>query len=147
MTIPAVPLTPEDEIMVLLRPAPGALPELPGFEDDDLDSLNCCSDPTGVEVLSATVEDLLTRNFPNPFSRGTDISFSVAARSRVRLEVFDLHGRRTRTLLDGGAVDAGQHSVSWDGRTTTGDRAPAGIYFARISADGRTETRKMTLIH
>jgi hypothetical protein len=146
-TIPAVPLGPGDEIMVLLRPAPGALPELPGFEDDDDDSLTCCSDPTGVEVFSASVEDLLARNFPNPFSKGTDISFSVPARTDVRLEVFDLHGRRTRTLMDGSAVDAGRHSVSWDGRTAAGSRAPAGIYFARITADGRTETRKMTLIH
>ena len=146
-TVPTVPLLPGDEIMVLLRPGPGALPELPGLGGDDIDSLTCCSDPTGVEVLSATVEELLARNFPNPFSRGTDISFSVAARSQVRLEVFDLHGRRTRTLMDGSAVDAGRHTVSWDGRTATGGRAPAGVYFARISADGRTETRKMTLIH
>ena len=33
--MPAVPVDPGDEIMVLLRPAPGALPELPGFGDDD----------------------------------------------------------------------------------------------------------------
>ncbi len=36
LTFEAVPATPGDEITVILRPAPGALPELPGFEEDDM---------------------------------------------------------------------------------------------------------------
>jgi hypothetical protein len=36
LVFPSTPATPGDEIMVLLRPAPGALPELPGFEEDDI---------------------------------------------------------------------------------------------------------------
>lgn len=59
--IRAIPASPGDVIEVILRPAPGALPELPGFEDDD-DSSRCIGDLDGdgmiafgdiLEVLSA----------------------------------------------------------------------------------------------
>jgi hypothetical protein len=148
-TVPSVPVSPVDEIMVLLRPAPGALPELPGFEDDDIDSLQCCpGGPTGAEVFHGTVADLLARNTPNPFRATTDIAFSVEHRSAVTLDVYDLQGRRVRSLIDGDTFEPGHsHRVSWDGRTQGGTRVPGGIYFARITADGRTETRKMTLLN
>ncbi|MBZ0268295.1 T9SS type A sorting domain-containing protein [bacterium] len=146
-TVPNVPVVPADEIMVLLRPVPGALPELPGFEDDDIDSLTV-GGPTGATVFHGTVADLLARNTPNPFRATTDIAFSLEANAAVTLDIYDLQGRRVRSLVDGDTYEAGRsHRVSWDGRTQGGERVPGGVYFARITADGRTETRKMTLLH
>jgi hypothetical protein len=86
------------------------------------------------------------RNRPNPFSRGTDITFEVHSTAPIRLEIFDLRGRKLRTLIDGAVYEPGSRdTASWDGRTARGAPVPAGIYFCRLSADGRTESRKMTL--
>jgi hypothetical protein len=142
---PGVPLVPGDEIMVLLRPAPGALPELPGLEDDDLDILNCCS--------TAAVEDAgelqrrwqLEQNRPNPFSPMSSITFDLAEGGAARVQVFDADGRRVKTLLERN-LGAGRWSITWDGRTEAGALAPSGTYFYELSLNGRSETRKMTLL-
>jgi len=141
--LPAVPLEPGDEITVILRPAPGALPELPGFPDDE-DGEECCPGPTGVESFTTTVSTLLEPNRPNPFRAGTTVAFRTRATSPVTVELFDVQGRRVRTLVDGRALPAGSHAVEWDGLTRAGDVAPDGVYFCRLTADGRTESRKMT---
>ena len=60
--------------------------------------------------------------------------------------MFDVGGRRVRTLVDGTVTGSpAPRNVTWSGRTDTGEPAPAGIYFYRLTLDGRTETRKMTL--
>jgi hypothetical protein len=82
----------------------------------------------------------LTQNFPNPFNPQTVISYSLDKTADVRLEVFDLLGRKVQTLVNG-EMDAGNHDVIWKG-TDQG----AGVYFYRLSADGRSETRKMVLL-
>ena len=82
---------------------------------------------------------------PNPMSWSTNFIVDLAAGSHVRLEVFDLAGRRVRSLLEG-EHQAGPHSVNWDGRGDSGAFLPDGIYFARLSAGGATETRRVHLI-
>jgi hypothetical protein len=82
----------------------------------------------------------LTQNFPNPFNPQTVISYSLDKTADVRLEVFDLLGRKVQTLVNG-EMDAGNHDFVWKG-TEQG----AGVYFYRLSADGRSETRKMVLL-
>lgn len=67
----------------------------------------------------------------------------------VELVLFDLKGRRVRTLV-GESPPAGTHRARWDGRDKSGSRAAAGIYFARLSVAGvegsETMTRKITLL-
>ena len=79
-------------------------------------------------------------NTPNPFNPRTTISFEVARSGPVRLDIYDLRGRLVARLLDG-ETPAGAHSVVWDG-----PEAASGIYFARLTADGTTTARKMTLL-
>jgi len=144
--IPAIPAVPGDVIEVILRPAPGALPELPGFEDDDA-WLEICCGATGIDD-SITISGFarLEQNRPNPFDRSTTIGFAAASDTHVTLEVFDVRGRRVRTLVDGTVQGSGApRSVTWSGRTDDGGHAPSGIYFYRLTTEGRTETRKMVL--
>lgn len=54
----------------------------------------------------------------------------------ARLEVFDLGGRRVRTLADR-VLDIGAHVIEWDGRDREGRTVPHGLYFARLSTPGR----------
>jgi hypothetical protein len=65
----------------------------------------------------------------------------LPARERVRLGIYDVAGRRVRSLLDG-EVPAGTLRLEWDGRDEAGNAARTGMYFARLSGDfGRRVVR------
>jgi flagellar hook assembly protein FlgD len=60
----------------------------------------------------------------------------------VDLEIFDLRGRRVRTLSRQAPFAAGEHRVTWDGRDDSGRAAGSGVYLARARArDGEARTR------
>ena len=82
---------------------------------------------------------------PNPSPGGPRIELALATAGHVGLAVFDLSGRRVRTLLDE-AREPGVHRVAWDGRDDTGARAPAGFYVLRLEAGGVTATRRITIV-
>jgi flagellar hook assembly protein FlgD len=63
----------------------------------------------------------------------------------VQLSVFDVMGRHIRTLADT-PLAAGRYSFAWDGRSDSGERAPSGVYVARLSSAGRMLTRRATLL-
>jgi flagellar hook assembly protein FlgD len=87
----------------------------------------------------------LEQNHPNPFNPVTNISFSLDTGSDVTLRVYDLTGRVVKTLVDR-RMRAGEHSQEWDGRSETGDEVASGIYFYRLTAGGRTLTRKAVFL-
>src|SRR5262249_6150173 len=78
---------------------------------------------------------------PNPFRQNTVISFSVAHASPVHLVVYDITGRRGRTLVDG-VLDAGMHEGSWGGEDHGGRVMASGIYFVRLSIGDWCQTRR-----
>jgi len=82
----------------------------------------------------------LLQNQPNPFSARTTIRFELPVGAIVRLEVFDLQGRRLRVLADH-YYGPGYHSVEWEKRTVE-----PGVYFYRIQAGPFRERRKMVLL-
>ena len=98
-------------------------------------------DDNVVQAARPVLED----NYPNPFNPGTSITFEIPQAGRVRLDVFDLAGRRVKTLQDGW-ISQGRHTVQWDGRDTQGNGVASGQYFYRLSVGTRTETRKMQLV-
>ena len=72
---------------------------------------------------------------------GTVLQLAVPAATSGRLELFDVSGRRVRTLL-AGPLAAGEQLVTWDGRTADGARASRGVYFALVStASARASAR------
>lgn len=89
--------------------------------------------------LLVPVEDALEQNFPNPFNPTTNITYALAQPSHVRLSIFDLLGREVDVLIDGD-VPAGSHQFTWN----AGER-PSGVYFARLTANGRHRVRKLLL--
>ena len=92
----------------------------------------------GVVAVEDEVKiDFLATPSPNPFQGTTSVRFGLARAARVRLELFDLAGRRVRTLVDGD-LEAGAHATTWDGRDERGASVRAGIYFVRFIAPGKT---------
>jgi hypothetical protein len=88
--------------------------------------------------LPTTVE--LLQNYPNPFNPATSISYALPSPADVRIEVFDVLGRLTRTLFEG-PQSAGWHRVDFD----AGD-LPSGMYSYRMSSGTFTITRWMVLL-
>ncbi len=103
------------------------------------------ANPTGVDDGSAGGKFRLAQNMPNPFNPKTTIAFNLPQPGDVRLEIYDVAGRRVVTLVDG-HMDAGPHTVRWDGTTADGERAASGVYFYKLAADGELQSRKMVLL-
>lgn len=89
----------------------------------------------------------LSQNYPNPFNPSTSISFNVPGTTdqRVSLIVYDVRGKRTKTLIDS-SFEPGTHMVSWNGRDDDGEPVPSGIYLYVLRAGDQTLTRKMTAL-
>ncbi|NNE09972.1 MAG: T9SS type A sorting domain-containing protein, partial [Gemmatimonadetes bacterium] len=84
-------------------------------------------------------------NSPNPFNPTTTIRFELRSRQIVSLVIYDAAGRAVRTLVRG-ETGPGEHTVVWDGENDNGRSVTSGVYFARITADRASETRKMMLV-
>jgi len=104
-------------------------------------------DPALVEQAASTLPQpyALLPAYPNPFNPATTVAFTLPREGRVRLEVFDVAGRRVQTLVDG-MLGAGRHDVIWDGLDHAGRNQSSGVYFARLQVDGFEQTRKLTLV-
>ena len=82
---------------------------------------------------------------PNPFGASTLIRFFLPAPAYVNASVYDVTGRRVR-LLASGIKNRGWNELRWDGKTSNGSRASAGIYFVRLSSARGNTTRKVILL-
>jgi hypothetical protein len=87
----------------------------------------------------------LAQNYPNPFNKNTDIRFSLPKTSYVKLEIYDMLGRKVRTLIDR-MLGLGTHLVSWNGKSDAGQLLSSGIYLYSIKAGDFEQTRKMLML-
>jgi hypothetical protein len=93
-------------------------------------------------TISQPTELKLLQNYPNPFNPSTWISFTVPILSDVRLEIYDLLGRKVRTLMKV-QFSAGSHEIEWDGLDDNGKSVGSGIYLFVLSDDSRSISKKM----
>ncbi len=87
----------------------------------------------------------LSQNYPNPFNPETTIGFALPEAGWVKLEIFDLLGRKVATLLDG-HQGPGYHRVLWSGANTYGLPVASGVYFYRLQVDDQQLNNKMILL-
>ena len=83
--------------------------------------------------------------YPNPFNPETTVRYTVPAKGRVTLEVFDTRGAHVATLVDA-EMDAGAYAVTWTGRDDRDTAAGSGVYFARLTSPAGARSYKMTLL-
>jgi hypothetical protein len=88
---------------------------------------------------------LLHQNHPNPFNPITVISYSLVEETGVTLIIYDISGRRIRTLVNR-ICGAGSHMITWDGKDDNGQRVSSGIYIYMLEAGDIKQSRKMTLV-
>ncbi|MCH8558611.1 MAG: T9SS type A sorting domain-containing protein [Balneolia bacterium] len=83
---------------------------------------------------------MLGRNYPNPFNPSTTIPFELNNAAHVRLEVYDMLGRRVALLIDQ-PLQAGSHTARFEA-----DSLPSGMYITRMQTEGEVLTQKMLLV-
>ncbi|UCE07244.1 MAG: T9SS type A sorting domain-containing protein [bacterium] len=92
----------------------------------------------------------LNQNYPNPFNPVTQIKYSLSEDAHVQLEVYDVLGRKIRTLVDRKQSRGNSHSVQWSGKNQSGQNSAAGVYLYRLRASSKTrvftDTKKMLLL-
>ncbi len=98
-----------------------------------------------LEYIEAPGTCVLRQSYPNPFNAATVIEFGIPDPQRVQVRVFDVNGRRVRTLADG-PFGEGFFRRLWDGRDDAGNRAAAGIYVIRMTAGRFEASRKAVFL-
>lgn len=83
--------------------------------------------------------------YPNPFNPVTNIQWNLPRSGHLSVQVYDLHGRLVRTLVDEVTAE-GPGQVQWDGRGEGGRAKAAGVYFYRVRSGDETQVGKMSLI-
>jgi subtilisin family serine protease len=90
-------------------------------------------------------EFALGQNYPNPFNPETLVKFELPRASHIRIEVFDVAGRKIRTLAQK-RLGAGVYAEIWDGKNDAGAPVPSGVYVYRLQAESFVQSRKMILL-
>jgi hypothetical protein len=119
--------------------APDQLPEF---------CIDPCTDPSDAPDIGTQTEvsvNRLFQNQPNPFNPRTAVRFSVAARGPVQLAIYDVSGRLVKTLVDK-PMDAGLHSVVWDGTDNKNHKVTSGIYWSQLKVGDYFSNKKMVLL-
>jgi len=82
----------------------------------------------------------LEQNYPNPFNPSTIIEYSIPIESKIKLEIFDILGRKISTL-ENKDERAGIHQVKFNASGLA-----SGIYFYQLRAGNIISTKKMLLL-
>jgi len=102
-----------------------------------------CVTPTAAPEVQRSLMTL--QNRPNPFNPTTVFSFTLTADGPVHLIIYDVSGRRVATVVDR-VYPAGSHTAVWRGEASNGTTLASGVYFARLSQQGESVVRKVTLV-
>jgi len=90
--------------------------------------------------LMTPAEFALKQNYPNPFNPVTTINYSIPKLSEVQVIVYDITGRQVTTLVEA-TQEPGHYTVQWNAH-----EAASGLYFLKLTSNGKTQTRKMMLL-
>ncbi|MDX2001369.1 MAG: T9SS type A sorting domain-containing protein [Chitinophagales bacterium] len=96
--------------------------------------------PDGIEGYSKTDNGRLFQNFPNPFRGTTTLQFNLNSTGTVSLEVIDLTGRNVATLINGQQLQPGLYNTLFNSGNLN-----EGVYFYRLTLNGRCTTKKMVI--
>ena len=91
----------------------------------------------------------LRDNYPNPFNPSTTIRFDLPAVAggvhEVQLAVFDIQGRKVRTLVSG-KYAPGSYALHWDATSERGEAMPSGMYIYSLKVGSQSFAKRMTLV-
>ncbi len=117
-----------------------------GFRCRDIRLAGIPTSVVGDETPAPGSRTMLRGSYPNPFNPSTTIEYYLASGAKVNLALYDVAGRRVRTLVAGAFTEAGVHKVNWNGTDDNGKKLASGIYFAHFVAEGQASAKKLILL-
>ncbi len=97
--------------------------------------------------LNVVRDFVLYQNYPNPFNGITRFRFDLPTQQWITLEIYDVLGRKVKTLLkDVGVSRGNNHEFVWDGTDDTGRVLSSGVYFYRFLSQDYNVTKKLTIL-
>ena len=87
----------------------------------------------------------LLQNYPNPFNQFTQIGFTLENSAFVDLSIYDLLGRKVKTLVSEN-LPTGYKSVLWDGTDESGKELASGIYLYELKTGDLSKSKKLVLL-
>ena len=87
----------------------------------------------------------LGQNYPNPFNPVTNIDFQLPKHGQARLAIYNVNGQLVRTLLNS-ELNAGPHTISWDGANDAGEQVTSGIYLYELKTDDGKLSHRMVML-
>ena len=85
------------------------------------------------------------QNYPNPFSKTTNIEYTLHQSTHVTVSIYDAQGKRLKTLTHS-FQNAGPQTVTWDGRDGQGHELPSGTYFYTVTAGEKKRSQQLILL-
>ena len=132
--------------------SPGTLPPWPQFHHDAQHTGFFNTPPTlavpGDDASGAPARVEFAAPQPNPAHSGTRIAWGIPAGregSSLEIAIFDLSGRRVRTVVSG-VARPGRFSANWDLRSSRGEHAAAGVYFVRFQLGSEAHTNRVVVL-
>jgi hypothetical protein len=109
--------------------------------------IQCPTDVANGKDDNSTLPNVyrLFQNYPNPFNQSTRIEFALPNSGLVSLNIYDLLGRKIRTLVSE-HLSVGCKSVFWDGKDNLGKEVGSGIYFYQLRAGDFSDSKKLLLL-
>lgn len=100
---------------------------------------------TDVESAAIGSEVGLRASSANPFRERADLVANLGRAGPITIEVMDVHGRILRRWSRA-AMGPGEHPITWDGRTASGEEAPTGLYLLRVHQGGRSAVARLVRV-
>ena len=97
------------------------------------------------DIAAAPQGIILYPGFPNPFNSGTRIRFDLDQPQTVRMAIYNLNGQQLKILQDG-VLEAGRHTLFWDGTGRSGTPLASALYLCRVESSQYTRTIKLLLL-
>lgn len=131
---------PDNDLDGMPRPdPPGSNPDMGAYES-----------PEGVgsqefEIGTMTNNLMIDRNYPNPFSTQTVITYHAPHVRKLALEIYDIEGHLVRSLVES-SHEAGMYQVTWDGLDDEGLRVANGVYLVKLESGNNRNYRKLVVL-
>ena len=100
----------------------------------------------GMPIIQPIEINNLRQNYPNPFNPETNIFYSIITDGLVELSIYNIKGQLVKKLVNT-SMNAGEHSIVWYGKDSSGRKVSSGLYFYKLKVNDKTiDTKKMMLL-
>ena len=99
------------------------------------------------DFSSATSYNLTKRPNPCYVNENTEITISyiIPKPCRIKIEIYNIRGELVKTLIND-YQNAGEHELTWNGKTENGDKVSSGVYLYKLETENKKICKKMLLM-